>query len=72
MRGMELWRPDWVKIMEGAVFDNPNASELVEVTHETARLALSAIRYLMAQDAYHNYAAAASEIHKVLESYNPK
>lgn len=71
MRGMELWRPSWAKIMEGYCFDNPNADELVTITNETARLALSALETQNAQDYYHNYGAAASELIKVLEEYKP-
>lgn len=67
MRGMELWRPDWVEIMKGCCFDNPRASELVSVTQETARLALSAIKEQNARDYYHNFGAAARELQTVVE-----
>lgn len=65
--GMELWRPDWFKIMKGCTFDNLHANELVSVTKETARLALSALRQKNAEDYYHNNGAAAGELQRVLE-----
>lgn len=65
--GMELWRPDWFKIMKGSTFDNLHANELVSVTKETARLALSALRQKNAEDYYHNNGAAAGELQRVLE-----
>lgn len=68
-RGMELWRPAWQKIMEGCCFDNPDAEELVSITHETAKLALAALESQNAQDYYNNYGAAENELIKVLELY---
>lgn len=62
MRGMELWRPDWVKIMKGCVFDHMDANELVQITRETARLAQSALREQNAHDFYHNNGAAEREL----------
>lgn len=62
MMGMELWRPDWFKIMQGCCFDNMRANELVSVTNETARLALSALKEKNAVDFYHNNGAAEREL----------
>ena len=66
MEGMELWRPDWFKIMKGCVFDNVHANELVTITNETASCAASALRYLNEREFYHNNGAAERELLIVL------
>ena len=65
MRGMELWRPDWAQLMGEQV--NPNAAELVLITHETARLALSALIEQNKREAYHNYMAAQEELRVIID-----
>ena len=67
MQGMELWRPDWFKLMKGSVFNHMQANELVTVTHETARLALGVLKAQNERDYYHNYGAAADELREVLK-----
>lgn len=65
---MELWRPDWCKIYEGNGNHQPDIDgELLMVTRETLRLALSALRAQNAQDYYHNSGAAEYELLHVLK-----
>jgi hypothetical protein len=70
-QGMELWRPDWVKVYRVRGYEcnvMPDiAGELLTVTRETLRLSLSAIEFQQSQDAYHNFSAAAAEIRRVLD-----
>lgn len=74
-QGMELWRPDWVEIYRVRGYEcdvMPDvAGELLEVTRETLRLALSALKKQNAEDYYHNYGAAAVEIERVLQPKKP-
>ena len=61
-------RPVWATIYR----DDPNKpdwhdQELISVTRETLRLALSALRKQNAKDYYHNYGAAQDKIAAVLE-----
>lgn len=69
-QGMELWRPDWVKIYRVPGYEchvMPDvAGELLSATRETLRLALSALDEQNKQDYYHNYGAAAEELRRVL------
>lgn len=71
-QGMELWRPDWFKVMEGCTFNedgrNNDANELVSITKETAKLALLAIKTQCETDYYHNYGAAKIELIHILAS----
>lgn len=67
MQGMELWRPDWFKLMKGCCFDNMRANELVSITNETARCAMVALQKINAEDYYHNNGAAERELAKALE-----
>lgn len=67
MRGMELWRPDWVNLMTGCGGVKMDANELVSVTRETARLAMSAIQKQNAEDYYHNFGAALHELRDALD-----
>ena len=64
MRGMELWRPDWAKI--NGTYNRPDAEELVQVTRETARLALGCLQDQNAKDYYGNYGAAERELTHIL------
>lgn len=70
-QGMELWRPDWCEIYRVRGYEcrvMPDvAGELLTVTRETLRLALSALDKQNAEDFYHNYGAAARELRRVLE-----
>lgn len=74
-QGMELWRPDWVKVYRVKGYEcsvMPDvAGELLEVTRETLRLALGALNTVMEQDYYDNYGTAARELHCVLEGEKP-
>lgn len=66
-RGMELWRPDWVRLMADCGGVEMDANELVSVTRETARLAETALRAKNAEEYYHNYGAAEREIQRALK-----
>jgi hypothetical protein len=73
-QGMELWRPDWVKVYRVRGYEcnvMPDiAGELLTVTRETLRLALSALREQNGKDYYDNYGAAAQEIERVLRGHD--
>lgn len=70
-QGMEPWRPDWFRVMANCAFNQDgshvDANELVSVTRYTAELALSAVQKQCAEDYYHNYGAARSELTNVLK-----
>lgn len=66
-QGMELWRPDWCLIYDGRETVLPDvAGELLTVTRETLRLALSALQKQNEEDYYHNSGMAAEELRHVL------
>lgn len=69
MRGMELWRPDWEKIM-GCQAD-PNANELITITRETASIAMCALAQQNREDAYNNVMAAERELFDALRFWRP-
>jgi hypothetical protein len=57
------WHPNWRKVMKGTAWaDDPRANDLVLVTRETAKLAMSAIDKQQEKDAYHNFTAATREL----------
>ena len=67
-RGMELWRPDWANLMREYGGASPDAEELLSITRETARLAMSALRDRNATDYYHNNGAAEKELANALSA----
>jgi hypothetical protein len=62
----ENWRPDWSEVMKDCGGVDKRANELVMVTRETVRLAMSAIAEQQKKDAYHNFSAAYRELDSVL------
>lgn len=60
-------RPDWADLYRGVVHTPDRDNDLLQVTRETLRLAMSALRKQNAEDYYHNYGAAEFEIRRVLE-----
>lgn len=62
-------RPVWAEVYKNCAHDARwQDQELLEVTRETLRLSLSALREVISQDAYHNYMAAADEIDQVMKA----
>lgn len=57
---------DWNQVYRNVAHTYDRDNELVSITRESARLALSAIKMFMETDVYHNYAAAEYELKKVL------
>jgi len=70
-QGMELWRPDWIKIYKGTHKRHtvmPDIEgELLTVTRESLRLALGCLETQIKEDAYDNYISAYKEIERVLK-----
>lgn len=67
-------RPDWDSLYKGVVHlaDVPGRdNELVQITRETARLAMNALREQNANDYYRNFGAAQDEICNVLADHPP-
>ncbi len=61
-------RPDWTAIYRDSAHTPDRDDELIVVTREALRLALSALQKQNGEDYYHNYGAAASEIDLSLSS----
>ena len=70
-RGMELWRPDWYRLMKDCGGASTDSEELVSITRYSAQLALSALRKQNEEDYYHNYGAAEKELKNALLPVNP-
>lgn len=60
-------KPSWNEIYRNVAHVYDRDDELITISRETARLALSALRQIMADEAYHNQMAAAFELQKVLD-----
>jgi hypothetical protein len=63
-------RPVWKDIYEGVHHKPDGDQDLIAVTRETLRLALSAIAASQMREAYHNYQAAWQEIAGELGHYH--
>lgn len=63
-----LRRPHWPDVYAGCAFTPDRDHDLVPVTRESLRLALSAIKESQRRDAYHNYQAAWQEIEAALNA----
>lgn len=63
-------RPIWKDVYEGCFHRPDGDQDLIAVTRETLRIALSAIADSQRREAYHNYQAAWQEIASELGHYN--
>lgn len=64
-------RPNWYQVYDGAVHEYDRDDELVLVTRETARLALSALSKVAEDETYHNSLAAKMELSGVVKKPSP-
>lgn len=62
----KVTRPNWTAVYRGSVHTYDRDEQLVPVTRETLRIAVSAIKYVMAQDAYQHQPHAIREIEEAL------
>lgn len=61
-------KPSWHEIYRNVAHTYDRDDELITITRETARLALSALQQMNAEEAYHNMMAAEYELNQAVNN----